>query len=168
MGRRTPGNCSRGLRLAFAKRGREHTAPAFSVANAGVTFLLLLVSNPCWALDKVSLQLKWLHQFQFAGYYAALARGFYRDAGLDVDIREGGPNVDAMKAVQEAEADFGVCTTSVLLEKPEAPQVTVLGVIFQHSPAIILVPSRAGIGTLSDLKGHRLMDTPAATTSLRC
>ncbi|MDO8776398.1 MAG: ABC transporter substrate-binding protein, partial [Burkholderiaceae bacterium] len=40
--------------------------------------------------ERVTLQLKWLHQFQFAGYYAALAKGFYRDEGLDVTIREGG------------------------------------------------------------------------------
>jgi class 3 adenylate cyclase/ABC-type nitrate/sulfonate/bicarbonate transport system substrate-binding protein len=117
---------------------------------------------PCQALDKVSLQLKWLHQFQFAGYYAALEQGFYRDAGLDVEIREGGPNIDAMKAVQEGKADFGVCTTSVLLEKLNAPAVVVLGVIFQHSPAILLVPGRARIGTLRELKGQRLMDTPGS------
>jgi ABC-type nitrate/sulfonate/bicarbonate transport system substrate-binding protein len=124
------------------------------------TSLALLVTNPCWALDKVSLQLKWLHQFQFAGYYAALEQGFYRDAGLEVEIRQGGPNVDAMKAIEEGKADFGVCTTSVLLESPDAPRVVILGVIFQHSPAVILVPSRARIGALSELKGHRLMDTP--------
>ncbi len=39
-------------------------------------------------LQKVSLQLKWRHQFQFAGYYAAIARGYYRDVGLDVSLRE--------------------------------------------------------------------------------
>ena len=39
------------------------------------------------------MQLKWKHQFQFAGYYAALEQGFYRDAGLDVSIREGGPDI---------------------------------------------------------------------------
>jgi class 3 adenylate cyclase/ABC-type nitrate/sulfonate/bicarbonate transport system substrate-binding protein len=124
--------------------------------------LLLLASYPAAALDQVSLQLKWKHQFQFAGYYAALERGYYRDAGLDVEIREGGPDVDAMKAVEGGEADFGVCTTSILLEKLEAPRLVVLGVIFQHSPAVILVPSRARIGTLSDLKGRRLMDTPGS------
>ena len=124
--------------------------------------MALPVATPCWALDKVSLQLKWLHQFQFAGYYAGLEQGFYRDAGLDLDIREGGPNIDAMQAVQNGRADFGVCTTSVLLEKPHTPRATVLGVIYQHSPAIILVPSRAGIGSLSELKGHRLMDTPGS------
>jgi class 3 adenylate cyclase/ABC-type nitrate/sulfonate/bicarbonate transport system substrate-binding protein len=121
---------------------------------------LLLFASPCWALDKVSLQLKWFHQFQFAGYYAALEQGFYRDAGLDVEIREGGPNIDAMKAVEQGKADFGVCTTSVLLEKPDDPRVVVLGVIFQHSPAVILVPSRVRIGALSELKGRRFMDSP--------
>ena len=124
--------------------------------------LLLLASHPAAALDQVSLQLKWKHQFQFAGYYAALEQGYYRDAGLDVEIREGGPDVDAMKAVEGGKADFGVCTTSILLEKLEAPRLVVLGVIFQHSPAVILVPSRARIGTLSELKGRRLMDTPGS------
>jgi ABC-type nitrate/sulfonate/bicarbonate transport system substrate-binding protein len=121
----------------------------------------LLAATPCWAQDKVMLQLKWQHSFQSAGYYAALQQGYYRAAGLDVDMRPGGPDIDAMKVVQTGKAEFGVCTTSVLLEKPQDPQVTVLGVIYQHSPAILLVPSRAGISTLSDLKGHRIMDSPS-------
>jgi hypothetical protein len=57
-----------------------------SIAVACVT---LLATFPAWALDSVSLQLKWKHQFQFAGYYAALEQSFYRNAGLDVEIREG-------------------------------------------------------------------------------
>ena len=121
----------------------------------------LLVATPCWAQDKVTLQLKWPHAFQFAGYYAAQQQGYYRAAGLDVDIREGGSDVDVAKVIQDGKADFGVCTTSVLLAKPQDPQITVLGVIYQHSPAILLVPSRAGISTLSDLKGHRIMDSPS-------
>ena len=49
--------------------------------------LVLLAPHPAAALDQVSMQLKWKHQFQFAGYYAALEQGFYRDAGLNVTIR---------------------------------------------------------------------------------
>ena len=124
--------------------------------------LALLAASPAWALDKVSLQLKWKHQFQFAGYYAALEKGFYRDAGLDVEIREGGPDVDAAKAVAAGQADFGVCTSSVLLDRAAGRNLVVLGVIFQHSAAIILVPRRAGIATVSELKGRRLMDTPGS------
>jgi class 3 adenylate cyclase/ABC-type nitrate/sulfonate/bicarbonate transport system substrate-binding protein len=123
--------------------------------------IALLTATHCWAQDKVALQLKWQHSFQSAGYYAAQQQGYYRAAGLDVDIREGGVGVDVVKVVQQGKTEFGVCTTSVLLEKPQDRPVTVLGVIYQHSPAILLVPSRADISVLSDLKGHRLMDTPS-------
>src|SRR6516164_3994201 len=93
--------------------------------------LLLLASYPAAALDQVSLQLKWKHQFQFAGYYAALERGYYRDAGLDVEIREGGPNVDVGRMLAGGQADFGVCTSSVLLDRANGRNLIVLGVIFQ-------------------------------------
>ena len=81
--------------------------------------LVLSASHPAAALDAVSLQLKWKHQFQFAGYYQALEQGFYRDAGLDVTIREGGPGIDAAEAVASGKADFGVCTASVLRDWTE-------------------------------------------------
>src|SRR6478672_2568051 len=90
-----------------------------------LTSIALLVATPCWAQEKVTLQLKWLHAFQFAGYYAALQQGYYRTAGLDVDIREGGADVVVAKVIQDGKADFGVCTTSVLLEKPQDLQITV-------------------------------------------
>jgi NMT1/THI5 like len=130
-----------------------------SIAVACVT---LLATFPAWALDSVSLQLKWKHQFQFAGYYAALEQSFYRNAGLDVEIREGGPDTDAAATVAAGKADFGVCTSSVLLGKVSGQELVVLGVIFQHSAAVILVPRRAGISTVSELKGHRLMDSPGS------
>lgn len=118
----------------------------------------LLLPQTAHALQKVSLQLKWLHQFQFAGYYVALEKGFYRDAGIDVEIRGGGPGIDAMVDVASGKADFGVCMTGVLLPQPNQAKVVVLGVIFQHSAANILVPSRARINAVSELKGRRLMD----------
>jgi ABC-type nitrate/sulfonate/bicarbonate transport system substrate-binding protein len=73
--------------------------------------LVLLASHPAAALDQVSLQLKWKHQFQFAGYYAALEQGFYRNAGLDVTIREGGPDIDVAETLASGKADFGVCSS---------------------------------------------------------
>ena len=51
--------------------------------------VLLLAAAPAVAQDKITLRLKHLHQFQFAGYYAALEQGYYREAGLDVRILEG-------------------------------------------------------------------------------
>src|SRR5467141_653025 len=124
--------------------------------------LVLSASHPVAALDAVSLQLKWKHQFQFAGYYQALEQGFYRDAGLDVTIREGGPGIDAAEAVASGKADFGVCTASVLRDWTEGRRLVVLAAIFQRSPAVILVARRADIGSVSDLRGHTLMDAPGS------
>jgi class 3 adenylate cyclase/ABC-type nitrate/sulfonate/bicarbonate transport system substrate-binding protein len=120
----------------------------------------ILVGSSAGALDQVSLQLKWKHQFQFAGYYAAIEEGFYRDNGLEVEIREGGPSVDASATVAAGGADFGVCTNSLLLNKDQRANNVVLAVIFQHSAAVILTPHRSGIRSVSELKGHPLMDAP--------
>src|SRR6267378_3161236 len=124
--------------------------------------LALAASHPAVALEAVSLQLKWKHQFQFAGYYQALAQGFYRDAGLDVTIREGGPGIDVSEAVAGGKADFGVCTASVLRDWAVGRRLVVLAAIFQRSPAVILVARRADISSVSDLRGRTLMDTPGS------
>src|ERR1700736_2218650 len=124
--------------------------------------LVVLASHPAAALDLVSLQLKWKHQFQFAGYYAALEQGFYRDAGLDVTIREGGPDIDVAEMVASGKADFGVCSSSVLREWTRGRRLVVLAAIFQPSPAVILVARRADIRGVSELRGRTLMDTPGS------
>jgi class 3 adenylate cyclase/ABC-type nitrate/sulfonate/bicarbonate transport system substrate-binding protein len=127
-----------------------------------VACVTLLAAHPAAALDHVSMQLKWKHQFQFAGYYAALDQGFYRDVGLDVTIREGGPDIDAAEAVAGGKADFGVCSSNVLREWVMGRHLVVLAVIFQQTPAIILVPRRADIRSVSDLRGRTLMDAPGS------
>src|SRR6266699_5899133 len=124
--------------------------------------LVLAASHPATALDSVSMQLKWKHQFQFAGYYQALEQGFYRDAGLDVTIREGGPGTDAAETVAGGKADYGVCTSSVLRDWAAGRRLVVLATIFQRSPAVILVARRADISNVSELRGRTLMDTPGS------
>jgi len=127
-----------------------------------VAACLVSLSNGAAALDQVSMQLKWKHQFQFAGYYAALEQGFYRDAGLDVSIREGGPGIDVAETVASSKADFGVCNASVLREWTTGRRLVVLAAIFQRSPAIILVARRTDISNVSELRGRTLMDTPGS------
>src|SRR6202140_5552608 len=119
--------------------------------------LVLLASHPVVALDQVSMQLKWKHQFQFAGYYAALEQGFYRNAGFDVSIREGGPDIDVAETVANGKADFGVCSASVLREWTKGRRLVVLAAIFQRSAAVILVARRSDINSVSDLRGRTLM-----------
>lgn len=122
--------------------------------------LTLVASYPATALEQVSVQLKWKHQFQFAGYYAALEQGFYRDAGLDVTLREGGPGIDVAAVVAGGKANFGVCSASVLRERTMGRRLVVLATIFQRSPVVILVARRADISSVSDLRGRTLMDSP--------
>jgi ABC-type nitrate/sulfonate/bicarbonate transport system substrate-binding protein len=127
-----------------------------------VASLVLAAAHPAAAVDAVSIQLKWKHQFQFAGYYQALEQGFYRDAGLDVTIREGGPEIDVAKAVADGKADFGVCSASVLRDWAAGRRLVVLAAIFQRSAALILVVRRADITSVADLRGRALMDTPGS------
>jgi ABC-type nitrate/sulfonate/bicarbonate transport system substrate-binding protein len=105
---------ARHARLKFAI-GPKLAPPRRLISAAS---LVLLASHPAAALDQVSMQLKWKHQFQFAGYYAALEQGFYRDAGLDVTIRESRPDIDTTEAVASGKANLGVCSANVLREQP--------------------------------------------------
>jgi ABC-type nitrate/sulfonate/bicarbonate transport system substrate-binding protein len=107
-------------------------------------FIVPLFGSPVSAIGQVSPQLKWKHQFQFAGYYAAIEKGFYRIGCLEDETREG-PDVDAGAWVATTGADFGICTTSILVNPLEHANNVVFGVIFQHSASGILVPHRAGV-----------------------
>lgn len=130
-----------------------------------IAFVLLLgvgLALPAQALETVTLQLKWKHQFQFAGYYAAIEKGFYRDAGLDVRLIEADTSTDPAREVVEGHADFGIGTSALLLARQEGAPVIVLGVIFQHSPFVLLARDGGDIHTVHDLKGRRIMLEPHA------
>ena len=75
-----------------------------------ITFLmsLLLAAGAASAQDKVTVQLKWLPQAQFAGYYVAAAKGFYKEAGLDVTIKPGGPDIAPAQVLAANGADLTV------------------------------------------------------------
>ena len=148
-------------RLAAVKNRATQVWPKLA-ALAIAACSLLPPLHPAAALEQVSLQLKWKHQFQFAGYYQALEQGFYRDADLDVTIREGGPGIEVAAAMASGKADFGVCSASILREWTMGRRLVVLAAIFQHSPAVILVARRADISSVADLRGRTLMDTPGS------
>ncbi len=79
------------------------------VAVAALTTASLAIagsSSP--KLTKVTIQLKWVTQSQFAGYYAAKAKGYYKAAGLDVNLKIGGPTIVNEQTVLSKQAEFGV------------------------------------------------------------
>jgi len=119
--------------------------------------------SPAWGLETLTLQLKWTTAFQFAGYYAALERGYYREAGLNVQLREGGPDIDPVAAVLAGKAQYGASTSSLLLARKAGQPVVVLAVVFQHSPLVLLVrqgDSAQGIQSIHDIAGKRVMIEP--------
>lgn len=140
----------------------------------GVTFLgLMILGQSLFAkpLEHVSLQLKWEHQFQFAGYYAAKEKGFYDQAGLDVSIREGKPGIDPIETVIQGDADFGVGTSELVLHSAQGIPVVVLGVIFQHSPLNLMTLAESEIDNIHKLAGKNLMVEPSSAeliAYLRC
>ncbi|MDO8775528.1 MAG: ABC transporter substrate-binding protein, partial [Burkholderiaceae bacterium] len=107
--------------------------------------------------ERVTLQLKWLHQFQFAGYYAALAKGFYRDEGLDVTIREGGADRPVIATVLKGDAQYGIGDSDLLIDRINGRPLVALAAIFQHSPYVIMSRADRGIRSPSDLVGARVM-----------
>ncbi|MFY8005214.1 MAG: ABC transporter substrate-binding protein, partial [Chitinophagaceae bacterium] len=117
----------------------------------------LLAQN---ALQKVSLQLKWWHQFQFAGFYAAQQKGFYKEVGLDVSLFESSAANPPLNAVLTNKADFGVVGADLVVNYAKGDPVKVIGAIFQHSPyALLSLPSQK-INAPNNLMGKTIMGSP--------
>lgn len=128
--------------------------------SALAVLALLPAFLPAYGSEAVTLQLKWRHAFQFAGYYAALAKGYYRDAGFDVTIKEAVPGQNVVDEVVSGRAQFGVGTSSLLLAWQGGQPIVVLAAIFQHSPYVVMARQEAGIGSIHDLFDKRLMMEP--------
>ena len=107
------------------------------------------------SLENVSLQLKWTHSFQFAGYYAAKEKGYYKEAGLKVEFIEADSSTNVVKKVLAQKVQYGVGTSSLLLSRAKGLPVVALAVIFQHSPYQIFASSE--IHSLKDLIGKTVM-----------
>jgi ABC-type nitrate/sulfonate/bicarbonate transport system substrate-binding protein len=114
-------------------------------------------SSTAYAVEKITLQLKWHHQFQFAGYYAAQSKGFYQQENLDVNIVEGGRNVPALKQVLEGAAQYGIGDADILLSRINGKPVVAIASIFQHSPYVLLSLRESKIKSPQDLIGKRIM-----------
>ena len=118
--------------------------------------LCFMVGNAS-ALEKVTLQLRWFHQFQFAGYYAAVEQGYYQDAGLNVLIKETKLGLDTIEEVIKGRVQYGIGGANLLLHRNNGKPVVVLAAIFQHSPLILLSRAESRILSPQDMIGRRIM-----------
>ncbi|BAX78609.1 ABC transporter substrate-binding protein [Labilibaculum antarcticum] len=106
--------------------------------------------------DKITLQLKYFHQFQFAGYYAAVHKGFYADAGLSVELIEGG-TINSINKVLSGEADYGIAANDLLIERVNNKPLVLLAAIFQSSPSVFICLKESNIHTAHDLIHKKIM-----------
>ncbi len=128
--------------------------------------LSLLLCLTLFADEQVSLQLQWKHQFQFAGYYMAKEKGYYRDAGLDVTIKEYDHGLDVVDEVLSTRADFGVGRTSLYVDRSEGKDVVALAAIFQTSPMVLLGLASSKLQFGAGLAGKTMMVTADAGSSV--
>lgn len=108
-------------------------------------------------LIPVRLQLQWVAQSQFAGYYAALANGYFEDEGLDVTILEGAVEIVPQQVVASGGAEFGIAWVPKVLESREAGANLVnIAQIFQRSGTLQVSFVDAGIESVDDFAGMRI------------
>jgi NitT/TauT family transport system substrate-binding protein len=108
-------------------------------------------------LTKVKLQLQWFTQAQFAGYFAALQQGYYKDAGLDVQILEGGTDIVPQTQLAQGHADYAIAwVPKALQSREQGAAITDVGQVFQRSGTLQVSFKDKNITTAANLKGKKV------------
>ena len=106
---------------------------------------------------KVELQLQWVTQAQFAGYFAALDQGYFADEGLDVEILEGGVDIVPQTVLAQGQADFAIAwVPKALASREQGAQITDVAQIFQRSGTLQVSFKDKGISSPADLRGKKV------------
>lgn len=125
-----------------------------------VRHILLLSVLVCIAIardepEKVSVQFQWKHQFEFAGFYAAKARGFYKEAGLDVELKEYDGISDIVDDVLNGDFEYGTTYSTLIYRYLKGDPVVLLANFFKQSPFVLISQKEYQLPT--DLRGKKVM-----------
>ena len=121
---------------------------------------LSLISGCAMAADHVTVQLKWIHQAQFAGFYVAREQGYYEEEGLEVEFVPGGVGIDIFAAVVDGAADFSVVgADAVLIERARGVPITAIATLYQINPFILVSFADSGIASPMDFVGRTVSMT---------
>ena len=105
---------------------------------------IILLLSPFYvqsAPEQVSIQLKWKHAFQFAGYYAAIEKGFYRDNGLEVTLKEIDFSKNNVAQVVDGESEYGIADSALALHRLNGKPVVLVDQIFSAFTISICITS---------------------------
>ena len=132
--------------------------------HLSVLVLSVILVSPVHAADSVTVLTSWYAQAEHGGFYQALATGLYKQAGLDVTIKMGGPQVNGMQLLVGGQADFILGYDFQVLSSVEAGiPVTTVAASFQFDPQGMLVHD--DVKNLADLKGKTILVAGAGRTS---
>jgi NitT/TauT family transport system substrate-binding protein len=107
--------------------------------------------------DNVTLQLKWVTQAQFAGYYAALEKGYYDEEGLNVTIKPGGPDITPEQVVASGGAEFGLdWLPSLLATRDKGSDLVNIAQVFERSAMLELTWKDSGLDSFAKLRGKKV------------
>src|SRR4051812_11436551 len=113
--------------------------------------------SDCKKTDKVTLQLKWVTQAQFAGYYAALEQGFYKAENLDVTLRPGGPDIAPEQVVAGNQAEFGIDWLANLLSvREQGTPLVNIAQVYTNAGMREISWKESNINSPADLKGKKV------------
>src|SRR5436190_13540133 len=134
------------------KRTNQLLAAYFTLTSS-----MFAGSPNCATPDKVTLQLKWVTQAQFAGYYAAQDLGHYKEACMEVTIRPGGLHIEPEEVVGKGDAQFGIAwQPGMLAARDRGVPLKAIAQVFQYSGMRLLSWKESGIRSASDLKGKKV------------
>ncbi len=106
---------------------------------------------------KVTLQLKWVTQAQFAGFYAAKAKGYYTRAGLDVNLKPGGPDITPEQVVASGQAEFGIdWLPSLLSSRDKGSDLVNIAQVYARSGMTEITWKDSGINTIAKMRGKKV------------
>ncbi len=121
--------------------------------------MLLLCAGQAWAADKIAFGLDWKAEAEYGGYYQAVATGIYARHGLEVSIRQGGPQVNQTQLLLAGRLDVSIASNSFLvlnLAKEDLP-FTAVAAMFQKDPSVLLAHPGQGNDSFEALRGKPIM-----------
>lgn len=159
--------------MTFLRFSRPARLTSLTLNFIGLIVLLTSCSKPETAatapadgkpaLQKVILQSDWYAQAEHGGYYQALAKGYYAEAGLEVTIEPGGPGSFGVQKVASGASHFSMGRSDdVMLAVQEGLPIIIVTALMQHDPQSLLLHDENPVKTFADLDGKNVMATPGA------
>ncbi|MEP6661195.1 MAG: ABC transporter substrate-binding protein [Acidimicrobiales bacterium] len=145
--------CGSSAKISTNTTGGAGTTSAGAVTTAGGATTSAVPTE----MTKVTLQLQWYIQAQFAGYFAAVEQGYYKDAGIDLTIKEGSVDIVPQQVLADGQADFALAWVPKALQTREAgANIVDVGQIFQRSGTLQVSFKDKNIKTPSDFKSKKI------------